>query len=225
VAIRREAISEFYFSSEAYDTYGPEHESYKLATPIQLPDTRDWAIIDAIRAEELGAGDCASDFAKEDVERIKKMIMITDEQFDELVANGAIKPEDLESEKAARAKDTEEIFAQATTVAIQFSTGKHREIEYTDCNLFECIEPLVDLHYPYGDNDEPKMLRLPYEGYHRSLFLNPDALDYISFPTHKLEEDETESYDDGLTDDEGEDEGDDPKVIKLAKPKKKGAKK
>jgi DNA-binding XRE family transcriptional regulator len=201
VAVRHKAISEFYFSSEAYDTYGPDHDSYKLATPIQLPDTRDWAIVDAIHSEEIGAGDCTSDFAKEDVERVRSMIMITDEQFSELVAKGAIKPDDLASEKAARAEDTEEILAQATTVTIQFSTGKRREIDFTDCNLFECIEPLLDIHYPYGDKDEPNMIRLPVEGYHRSLFLNPEALDYISFPTHKLEEDETESYADGLTDD------------------------
>jgi transcriptional regulator with XRE-family HTH domain len=42
VAIRRKAISEFYFSSEACDTYGPDHDDYKLATPIQMPDIRDW---------------------------------------------------------------------------------------------------------------------------------------------------------------------------------------
>jgi hypothetical protein len=53
VAIRREAISEFYFSSEVYDWYGPEeeHDNYKLGTPIQMPDTRDWNIIEAIYGE------------------------------------------------------------------------------------------------------------------------------------------------------------------------------
>lgn len=193
VAIRHKAISEFYFSSEAYDTYGPDHEDYKLATPIQMPDTRDWAIVEAIRDEEIGGGDYTSDFAKDDVERVQCQIMITDQQFDELVAEGAIRPEDLAIEKAARAAETDEIMALTHTVTVQFSTGKRREIAYVDCNLFECIKPLIDIHYPYGGNDEPNMIRLPYEGYHRTAFFNPDVLDYIFFPTHKIEKDEVDS--------------------------------
>lgn len=202
VAIRHKAISEFYFSSEAYDTYGPDHDDYKLATPVQMPDTRDWAIVEALRREEFDGDDCTLDFAKADVERVRHQIMITDEQFDELVTNSAIAPEDLASEKATRAAETDEIMALAYTVTVQFSTGKRREIDYVDCNLFECIEPLIDIHYSYGgDDDEPSMIRLPYEGYHRTAFFNPDVLDYISFPTHKIEEDEVQSYDEGLTDD------------------------
>lgn len=200
VAIRHKAISEFYFSSEAYDTYGPDHEDYKLATPIQMPDPRDWAIVEAIRDEEVEGGDYTSDFAQDDVERVQRQIMITDEQFDELVAEGAINREDLAIEKVARAAETAEIMALAHTVTVQFSTGKRREIAYVDCNLFECIEPLSNIHYPYGGNDEPNMIRLPYEGYHRTAFFSPDVLDYISFPTHKIEEDKVESYDDGLID-------------------------
>jgi transcriptional regulator with XRE-family HTH domain len=226
VAIRHKAISEFYFSSEAYDWYGPkeEHDNYKLATPIQMPDTRDWAIVEAIWSGAIGAGDFTSDYPKEHVERVEKMIMVTDEQFDKYVAEGIIKPEDLASEKAARAADTDEIFDLAHKVTVQFSTGKRREIGYADCNLFECIEPLVDEGYPYSENGaDLSMVRLPHEGYHQTVFFNPDVLDYISFPTHKIEQDEVESYDDGLTDDDDETEdGDDAKVIKLPKAKKKG---
>lgn len=221
VAIRHQAVSEFYFSSEAYDTYGPDHTDYKLATPIQMPDTRDWAIVEALRAEEVTGGDYTSDFAKDDVERVQRRIMGTDEQFDEPVANVTVNSEALAIEKAARAAKTEEIMALAHTVTVQFSTGKLREISHVDCNLFECVEPLIDEHYPYSGNgdDEPNMIRLPYEGYHRTAFFNPDALDYISFPTHKIEEDEVESYDDGLIDGD-EANNDDTMVIKLPKTKK-----
>lgn len=224
-AIRHKAISEFYFSSEAYDTYGPDHADYKLATPVQMPDTRDWAIAEAIRDEEVGGGDHTSEFSKDDVERVQGQIMITDEQFDELVAQGAIKPENLATEKAARAAETDEILALTHTVTIQFSTGKRRAITYVDCNLFECIEPLIDIDYPFSgsDDDEPSMILLPYEGYHRTAFFNPDVLDYISFPTHKIEEDEVESYDDGLTDDDETDRDDTtsskPKTEKKKRPK------
>jgi transcriptional regulator with XRE-family HTH domain len=221
VAIRHKAISEFYFSSEAYDTYGPDHMDYKLATPIQMPDTRDWAIVEAIRVEQVTGEDYTSDFAKNDVERVQSWIMITDEEFDALVAKGAIKPEDLAIEKAKRAAKTDEIMALAHTVTVQFSTGKRREIADVYCNLFECIEPLIDVHYPYSGNgdDEPSMIRLPYEGYHRTAFFAPDMLDYISFPTHKIEEDEVESYADGLIDGDEANNGDST-VIRLPKTKK-----
>ncbi|MDK4705137.1 helix-turn-helix transcriptional regulator [Rhizobium sp. CNPSo 4062] len=221
VAIRRKAISEFYFSSEAYDTYGPDHDDYKLATPIQMPDTRDWAIVEAILNEEAVGDDYTSDFSEDDVERVQRQIMITDEQFDELVAKGAIKPEDLPIEKARSARETDEIMALTHTVTVQFSTGKRREITYVECNLFECIEPLIDIYYPHSgnDDDQPNMIRLPYEGYHRTAFFNPDVLDYISFPTHKIEEDEVDSYDDGLIDD-NEANGDDAVAIKPLKTKR-----
>ncbi len=221
VAIRHKAISEFYFSSDAYDTYGPDHCDYKSATPIQMPDTRDWAIDEAIQDEELTGDDYTADFARDDVERVRRQIMITDEQFDTLISDGHIDPKDLTIEKATRAAETKQILALAHTVTIQFSTGKRREIDNVDCNLFECIEPLADIHYPYGgnDEDEPNMIRLPYAGYDRTAFFNPDALDYISFPTHKIEEGEVDSYDDGLIDDD-EINSDDAKVIKLSKAKR-----
>lgn len=184
-----------------------------------MPDTRDWAIVEAIRDEEVEGGDHTSDFAKDDVERIRRQIMITDKQFDELAAKGTIKPEDLPIEKAARAAETDEVVALAHMVTVQFSTGKRREIDYVNCNLFECIEPLIDIHYPYSDGGELSMIRLPYEGYHCTVFFNPDVLDYISFPTHTIEEGEVESYDDGLIDGD-EANSDDAMVIKLSKTKK-----
>lgn len=202
VAIRRRSISEFYFSSEAYDDYGPDHEDYKLATPIQMPDTRDWDIVEAFRDGEITGDNFTSDYSRDDVERVQRRIMITDDQFDKLVTEGAIKPEDLAAEKAERSAETEEIIALAHTVTIQFSTGKRREIGYFDCNLFECIEPLIDVHFPHGEKSESCMIMLPYEGYHRTAFFNPDALDYISFPTHKIDADQIDTYDASLGDED-----------------------
>ena len=44
------------------------------------------------------------------------------------------------------------------------------------------------------------LIRFPVEGYHRTVFLNPTDLDYVSLPTHKIKADRTDSYDDGLLD-------------------------
>ena len=62
------------------------------------------------------------------------------------------------------------------------------------------------------------MIHLPYEGYHRTAFFNPDVLDYVSFPTHKIERDEVESYDDALINGD-EANGDDAMMIRPLKTK------
>lgn len=138
-----------------------------------------------------------STVAQKDIRQVRDRIVITDGQFDELVAKGLIKPRNVAVENVARAAQTDEIMALAHTVTIQFSTDRRREITYTDYNLFECIEPPVDVHYPYGGNgdDEPIMIMLPYEGYRRTVFFNRDMLDYISFPISRIERDKFANYD------------------------------
>ncbi len=96
VAIRTKAISDLYFSSEAYDTYGPEHGNYRNHIDLQIPDPRDWEIIECLAS----GGDDIEGFDPADVERVRNMVMITDKQYEALVADGRIKPEDLEGERA-----------------------------------------------------------------------------------------------------------------------------
>jgi transcriptional regulator with XRE-family HTH domain len=180
VAIRRDAISDVYFSSEAYDDFGPEHETYEEATPLHLPDPRDWEIIEALAMDDYEGLD---DFAPEDVERVSKAVMITDEQYTKLVADGHIKPEELEVEKAKNNLLTLRIFELAKGVSYQLTAGPLRRVNYTDCDeqLYDAYENLIDEH------DESTVICVPAEGYHRTFFINPNALDYISIPSHVLE--------------------------------------
>lgn len=183
VAVRREAISDLYLSSEAYDDYGPEHHEpgYNHGTPIQFPDPRDWEIIECLACDGVGT----EAFSEEDVERVEKAVLITDEQYEELVAVGHIKPEALEDEREKNARTTGEIFEMATSVVYQLSTGQQRRVNVTDCELYEAFSDVVD-----GDGghfDENSSIILQSEGYHRAVFINPDAVDYISIPTHLLE--------------------------------------
>src|ERR1700730_13723502 len=66
VAIRIKAIADLYFSSEAYDTYGPEHGTYTEHTSLQMPDSRDWEIVEALR-HDIGL----EDFDRADVQRVQ----------------------------------------------------------------------------------------------------------------------------------------------------------
>lgn len=187
VGVRKSAISDAYFSSEAYDDFGPEHRApgYVLATPVQLPDPRDWEIIESLAFDS----DDVDLFADADVERIKGAVMITDEQYNQLVADGHIPADQLEAEKAKNSQFTDGIFDLATKTIYQLSTGEKRKVDVTDCDLYEAFSDLVE----DGGSlfDERSLIVLQSEGYHRAVCINPDAVDYISIPTHLLEK----SYD------------------------------
>lgn len=68
------------------------------------------------------------------------MVMTTDEQYKNLVADGRIASEDLEGERAKNRSETEKIFKLASMVTYQLSTGLQRDL-YVDaednlCSVF-----------------------------------------------------------------------------------------
>jgi len=180
VAIRTKAIADLYFSSEAYDTYGPEHDTYTNHASLQMPDSRDWEIVEALEHDID-----PEDFDRADVQRVQRMIMITDEQYAQLVADGDIKPEDLENERKKNQEETDRIFKLASTTTYQLSTGQRRDVYVdNDEDLYNAFYELIEF-----DGGEPAddMILLPAEGRHRIVFVNKGALDYVSIPTHKYE--------------------------------------
>lgn len=181
VILRTQAIADLYFSSEAYDDYGPEHGDYEDHLEMQMPDARDWEIVEAIACDGFNL----QDFAPEDVQRVREQIMITEEQYKQLVAKGLIEPENLETEKATNQKETDRIFALATQITYQLSNGKRRSIEIEDSeNLFEAFESLLDCIDVELLDD---LIRFPIAGRHRIVFINSQALDYVMLPTHLVD--------------------------------------
>jgi transcriptional regulator with XRE-family HTH domain len=181
VIIRVRAVSDVYFSSEAYDDYGPEHGRYTNHVDVRIPDSRDWEII-----ESLAYGGDLDEFDSTDVKRVSEMVMITDEQYQKLVADGAIKPEELESERAKNQAETDRIFEAAQNTVYQLSTGQRRTL-YVDRpeSLFDAFCELIDCN---GSTSNEDMIRVEAEGRHRIVFINKHALDYVSIPTHRLNE-------------------------------------
>jgi transcriptional regulator with XRE-family HTH domain len=185
VIIRVRSISDAYFSSEAYDDYGPQHGQYENHVDVRIPDSRDWEII-----ERLAWDGDLDDFDAADVERVSKMVMITDEQYKQLVADGAIKPEDLERERAKNQTETNRIFEAAQYTTYQLSVGARRKVRVDRPeSLFDAFYELIDYNGATSDAD---MIRLEAEGAHRIIFINKHSLDYISIPTHQLNEGRTE---------------------------------
>jgi transcriptional regulator with XRE-family HTH domain len=182
VIIRTKAISDLYFSSEAYDDYGPEHGTYNNYIDIQIPDARDWEIIEDLAHDGIG-----EDFDVADVGRVRNMIMITDEQYEKLVTDGLIKAEDLDSERAKNQAETDRIMNLATKATYQLSAdGKKRSVHvYNSENLYDAFYELIDFG---GDISADCMIRWEAEGRHRIIFINKESLDYVMIPTHSFEE-------------------------------------
>ncbi len=185
VVVRTKAVSDVYFSSEAYDDYGPEHGRYENHVDVRIPDSRDWEIIEA-----LACDGGLEEFDPADVERVSNMVIKTDERCEKLVEDGAIKPDELEGERAKNRAATDRIFEAAQRTLYQLSTGQRRSV-YVDGpeNLVDAFYELIDFDGKvFGD----EMIRLEAEGSHRMIFINKNALDYVSIPTHQLNEGRTE---------------------------------
>src|SRR5258708_390478 len=180
ITLRTKAIADLYFSSEAYDTYGPEHDTYTDHVSLQMPDSRDWEIVEALE-HDVGL----EDFDRADVQRVQQMIMIAYEQYAQLVADGKIKPAALETERKKKQEETDRIIKLASTTTYQLSTGQRRDVYVDDHkDLYHTFYELIEFD---GGEPEADMILLPAEGRHRIVFVNKSALDYVSIPTHKYE--------------------------------------
>jgi transcriptional regulator with XRE-family HTH domain len=184
IIIRAQAISDLYFSSEAYDDYGPEHDHYVEHVEIQMPDPRDWEIVDALACDGVGL----DEFSPDDIQRITEQVMITDEQYEDLVMEGKIKPEDLDKERVKNQEETDKIFGLSTTTIYQLSTGQKRSAHVFGEDLFKAFYEFTD----FGGEIDDGMIHLPIEGWHRTAFINKKTFDYVMFPTHRFIEGRTE---------------------------------
>ena len=168
VFVRRDAVSDIFFSSEAYDDYGPEADLYEEVLGI-FPDDNFWRVAEVF--DDLS--DVEDEFAPDLLADAKSKLTLTDEER------------------------TEKFIARACNVTWQMGSC-HREVLAPNCReLFERFGWL---------EDDPDALENPIflitEGYHRTIVINPTALDYICIPAHKFREGEVEEAEIELKDEE-----------------------
>lgn len=188
VLVRRAALSDVYFSSEAHDTFGPEHGDYVTSSSLHLPDARDWEIIEAI-LDDLGD----DEFDPESVERITKILTPTsDEEFAKLIEDGDMDRAGVDAAKEREARRLDRIHTNATSVVYQISSGKRRSVYlFDDDALYQALSEFCTDEDLELESNQP-LVRFPSEGYHRTIFINSDTIDYISAPTHRWEKGRTE---------------------------------
>jgi transcriptional regulator with XRE-family HTH domain len=204
--IRTAAVTDIYFTyDDAHDElggFGPEADDYEYED-VHLPDPRDWHIIELLRretAEEIIKQGCdpaaveriAKLFNQRDVERIQEEAASSD---------GTITPENVEKVVLAcpeRRRHAARLMDLATQTVYQLANGKRRSIWITREETF--IDPIASLVENEGACGETAITLAPDDDFERSIFINLDALDYITVPTHKLEAAELEFRDETLED-------------------------
>jgi transcriptional regulator with XRE-family HTH domain len=181
VFIRRSAIMDVYFSSEAYDTYGPDDQEYPDHLGL-LPDDDFWKIAEFQESPEFLEGE----IEQERIDEVLGQICLTDERLEKLIADGHVTPEDRESVMAESTKRAAEFADRASCVCWQFSSGQLRREYAPESKLLYEVFSLIT-----PDSDDILLdgtIYLPLEGYHRTIVITGSALDYISIPKHKFHE-------------------------------------
>lgn len=181
VFVRRKAIADAYFSSDAYDDYGPE--KYGEQHLGAHPDEAFWKIV-----EHLEYPECLNDeFSAQEIQAVIKMVSLDDAALDELIANGSIKQEDR-TKVQQEAHETTQLYAsRARYITWQLPGDRRRHVSLLENK--DVYETFCNLNI----FDEQELLYLAPDGYDRSIFVCLSALDFIAAPAHKYREGELES--------------------------------
>jgi transcriptional regulator with XRE-family HTH domain len=190
IAVRRAALADVYLSSEAYDDFGPEHGTYEEPCALQLTDSVDWDIIEAIANDVLDFNDDL--FDEERVAAVQKLLeRKSAKEIADIVADGYIAEDDVEETRAAEQREIDRVFELATSVKYQFSNGIVRVIGSLDAG---------DLYMGFGDvfgdfdPEDDTILVREEGGYHRAFSINPLVLDYVSVPLNQWERGRSEAF-------------------------------
>ncbi|MCP1547258.1 MULTISPECIES: helix-turn-helix transcriptional regulator [Methylorubrum] len=218
VAIRKAAIADLTFSSEAYDYFGLKGEDYPRFTDERIADPRDWEIIAALALDE----DALKEYEERDVERVCAMVSASETYLEAQIAEGRFPAEDIEACRAQAKERSKHLLSKAIDTIWQLSSGSLRKARDVDPeDLYGAFYPLFEFGEDVPDDE---MLRLEAEGAHRIYFINPATLDFVSMPTHAYQEGEATSAAEALdayaeADDvptQSVENGDDPKPKKRA---------
>lgn len=158
VLVRRSAVADVYFSSEAFDDYGPKSDIYYGYLGV-YPDEGFWRIVEFADDPEA----------------------VTDEFHEDFVSS-------VLSELEAMSPDVRGSFLdRATSIEWQLTSGEVRaavvdsDEEVADAfDVFGLGDPHVDI---LEDRD---FFHVNVEGCHRSVFINARSVEWIAVPTHRL---------------------------------------
>jgi hypothetical protein len=113
------------------------------------------------------------------------------------------------------AATTERIFEFAREVVYQITNGPRRSVNvWEPSGVFEAFWEVIESE---EFDDDISTCRLSTDGYHRTIFINPHAMDYISIPAHIYDEGQIDANDEAMPDDnDTSNDSGSGKVVKLS---------
>lgn len=171
VYIRRDAIMDVFFSSEAYDTYGPEEYTDHMGV---FPDDDFWKIIEQMEFPD----DLDGEFDDARIDEVLRQISLSDEDLDQLVASGKVGAQDRENVKNEAQEQTTRFFDRATSVSWLLSSGKLRCERVVDSKVLYDAFSLMEI----DPDDVDDVIHLPIESYHRAIMIRKPEIQFISIP-------------------------------------------
>lgn len=187
VFLRKAAIADFIVLSDDYGVEELLDTEYGECSPIHLPDSRDWEII-----EQLENGVPLKSFDQQSVANVCGLLRLEDqipdgfkpeEEIVALTTTPIMKYRFSECELEC-ASFLECVFERAFTIRYQLSNGrKHVEHIYDDEEIFTAFHQLYDLD-PILEEVVTNIV-IPVEDCDRLIGINPHAVDYIMIPSHK----------------------------------------
>lgn len=177
VFIRREAIADIYFSSEALQVEGPEGDRYQATLGKDYPQEF-WEKVDTY----IQTGGFAH--VPEADKAFRALLEPSDADYAEAVREGRLKAEDRDFMLACDHAHSARLCGLATKMYWQMGAMRREALldEESDVlSLFMLLDgaPLVEVM------GTPVCVAV--EQQHQIIYINPTALDYISIPTHKYE--------------------------------------
>lgn len=173
VFIRKAAIADIYFSSDAYDDYGPESYSGNLGI---FPDDEFWTFVEYLENPEC----LDQELEREVILRLTKEHDFSGHHIDELLSSGEISSEEHHQALKVFQERIEALIDRSRKIIWQLSNGKVRNVE-----ILENKEIYEALSLTEVDPSNLDPICLPVEGYHRTVFIQKTLIDYISAPKHK----------------------------------------
>jgi transcriptional regulator with XRE-family HTH domain len=177
VVLRAESISDLYVSSDACDDFGPEAERYAIHLGV-CPDPEFWEIV-----ESAEAPDCLEGIPEARIKEVLAGREFDEGVFQQAIARGQASEADRDAIQADIAKQAPGMIERATMLTWQFSNGVGRK-EYVgeDAELADLLMEFATL-----SAEDSKLVEIAVEGWHRSICINANALDYIAFPSQRIE--------------------------------------
>ena len=179
VFIRRDAIADIYFTSDAHSTYGPDRMMYDPGVGVHA-DFEFWQLVDELQSNEA---DIERDFPQDANPEWKKLLAPPSVDTEAIVSAGIFSRENANVMLRCAQEMTDQFFELATTMYWQMGGVNRQERLGSDADIYSSF---IYLEGASAQEVMGTALSIDTDGWHRTININPKALDYISVPLHRF---------------------------------------